>query len=325
MLENQIAFTASDNAWSAIASLGRTEDVMFSPDNRRLAFASFNAGTCVFIDVEMDSSTRRKTIALSGVVAIASPGLRHPHGLAFLDSETLIVADRKGTVPVIKIPPRGSEERNVTVPVQPVDEAAAFRKIRSPGAVAVIARGRDRYDILVCNSYANRVTRHALDGRARLRVARNRVLLESGLRVPDAMAVSPCERWIAVSNHDTSSVLIFRNTWLLNRRSPPVGTLRGVSYPHGVRFAADGRFIVVADAGEPFVRVYSSADGDWRGSRDPATSMRVMSDEAYLRGRANPQEGGPKGIDIDRDMKVLVTTCEEVPLAFFDLEPVLIH
>ena len=35
--------------------------------------------------------------------------------------------------------------------------------------------------------------------------------------------------------------------------------------------------------------------------------------------RLNPQEGGPKGIDIDKDMTVLAATCEFQTLAFFDL------
>ena len=48
-----------------------------------------------------------------------------------------------------------------------------------------------------------------------------------------------------------------------------------------------------------------------------------MSDETYLRGRKNPEEGGPKGLDIDAGMRVLATTCEEQALAFFDLRAVL--
>jgi len=38
-LQNQLPFTASDQVRGAIASMGRTEDVTFSPDNRRLAIA----------------------------------------------------------------------------------------------------------------------------------------------------------------------------------------------------------------------------------------------------------------------------------------------
>jgi mannosyltransferase OCH1-like enzyme len=42
-----------------------------------------------------------------------------------------------------------------------------------------------------------------------------------------------------------------------------------------------------------------------------------------LRGRHNVEEGGPKGIDIDDTMNVMVSTCEVQPLTFFDLEAIL--
>jgi hypothetical protein len=48
----------------------------------------------------------------------------------------------------------------------------------------------------------------------------------------------------------------------------------------------------------------------------------VMAPEVFARGRLNPQEGGPKGIDISKETRVLVSTCEGQTLAFFDLEAV---
>lgn len=43
-----------------------------------------------------------------------------------------------------------------------------------------------------------------------------------------------------------------------------------------------------------------------------------MDDETFQKGRYNPQEGGPKGLDLHRQSGVLVTTCEHQTLAFFD-------
>ena len=40
-------------------------------------------------------------------------------------------------------------------------------------------------------------------------------------------------------------------------------------------------------------------------------------------GRRNPEEGGPKGLDIDAGSKVLVVTSECQPLAFFDMPALL--
>ena len=132
--------------------------------------------------------------------------------------------------------------------------------------------------------------------------------------------MSSDKKWIAVSNHGTHSVLIYENSHSLNERSKPVGILEGgAAYPHGVRFSFDNRVIHVADAGGPYVHMYEKSDSDWRGIYKPFRSLRVLNDEDFLRGRDNPEEGGPKGIDVSHPLNVLVSTCETQPLAFFDL------
>jgi hypothetical protein len=90
-----------------------------------------------------------------------------------------------------------------------------------------------------------------------------------------------------------------------------------------VRFTADGQFILVADAGSPHVRIYQSDHLGWRGVRDPILSVKVLDDDDFLRGRNNIEEGGPKGLDINNDAGIFVTTCETQPLAFFDLSSIL--
>jgi len=149
------------------------------------------------------------------------------------------------------------------------------------------------------------------------------MLLAKGLAVPDGIAVGPDNRWIAVSSHGGHHVLLYRNGPGLNPQSEADGVLRGVACPHGVRFTQDGKFVLVADAGAPFLHVYATDGDSWQGERDPVATCRVMDDATFLRGRYNPAEGGPKGIDIDRAMRVVVTTCEHQPLAFFDLAAIL--
>ena len=214
--------------------------------------------------------------------------------MAFLDSGTLVVANRKGTVQVFKLPPPGSSG-SFALSTERMEGETAFQKVASPGSVAVMPLGRDRYDVLVCNNFADQVTRHRLVGGTRPHVRKNWVLLEEGLNLPDGIASSPSARWIAVSNHNTGSVLMYRNRRSLDRGSKPAGYLLGAGYPHGVRFTADSQFVFVADAGSPVVHVYLGIGDDWHGTRDPVTSLRVLSHEAYLRGRTNRQEGGPKG------------------------------
>src|SRR5262249_17409923 len=148
----------------------------------------------------------------------------------------------------------------------------------------------------------------------------NEVLFKKWLIVPDSVSVSKDKQWIAVSNHNPHTVLIYANNRPLNESSDPDGILRGTYYPHGLRFTSDGRFILVADAELPYVNVYEAHDGDWRGVRNPLVSFRVLNNEDYL---SDPDdfagERGPKGIDIDHTANIFVTTCKTKPLAFFDL------
>jgi len=320
-LLNPLPYAASDDARSALASIGRTEDVAFSPDERRLAIAGFESATCLLIDIEMDFSGGQKRIALGRTIAFTSPNLVNPHGLAFVDPDTLIVADRMSQkVSVFSLPAAGDggEVHQVCLDGDPV-----ISELTEPGSVAVVSRGSDRYDVLVCSNDANTVSRHFLLGGAHPRVERSDVLLKATLSIPDGVAVSPSGRWIAVSSHWTHSVQMFRYSEELNAATRPAGILYGAGFPHGVRFSSDGLFVIVADAGDPVVRAYRADDDDWCGLRQPVATSQIMTEEVFRRGRINPQEGGPKGIDVDRGMNVLVVTCDEQPLAFFDLSSVL--
>ncbi len=258
---------------------------------------------------------------MTDCVEVASPSLRYPHGLTFMDEETLVVANRGGGVSVLKVPPSGTVNRAVVVPALEVMRGNKW--LHSPGSVSVSPIDPDRFALLVCNNYAHYVSRHVLEAGDDLVVASNEILLIRGLNVPDGVAVSRDNRWIAVSSHGTHSVLLFENTPQLDCRSEPACILGNVACPHGVRFTEDDNFVLVADAGAPYVHVYARDGDSWQGTRDPVSSYRVMDDETFLRGRYNPEEGGPKGIDVDREMSVLVTTCEHQSLAFFDLAEVL--
>ena len=92
--------------------------------------------------------------------------------------------------------------------------------------------------------------------------------------------------------------------------------------PHGVRFTFDQEFILVADAAARYVNVYRKDGESWSGTRDPVRLFEAMPPEVFARGRLNPQEGGPKGIDISKDTNVLVATTEFQSLAFFDVDEV---
>src|SRR5712671_5622475 len=90
----ELQYAAPESVIDAIGSLGRTEDVRFSPSNRRLAVASYYRNRIVVFDLGIASSSGATQVALTGGVELSSPALRLPHGLDFIDDNTLIVTSR---------------------------------------------------------------------------------------------------------------------------------------------------------------------------------------------------------------------------------------
>jgi DNA-binding beta-propeller fold protein YncE len=297
--------------------------VRFSPDNRRLAVAAFNNHRIALFDIEITGSAAAKQVALTGAIELSSPSFHYPHGVDFVDDETLVVASRFADVAILKLPPPGSPGRTQELRAAERFGAGEASLLKSPGSVSVIRRGASQTELLICNNAGHSVTRHVLDRGGTCTIRRGEILLQKWLNLPDGVAASHDGSWIAVSNHNTHNVLLYDNTRPLHAGSLPDGALRCVHYPHGLRFAADGRHILVADAGAPFIHVYAQEGQGWGGVRNPAASIRIMDDARFVRGRSNPQEGGPKGIDIDRGGSVLVATSEHQPLAFFDLPALL--
>ncbi|HEX6118967.1 MAG TPA: hypothetical protein VFZ03_05895, partial [Dongiaceae bacterium] len=318
----EIGYTAPDGVQQVIGSLGRTEDVKFSPSNRRLAVAAFNNSRIAVFDTEIVVAAGGAVeVALTGAAEISSPCLNYPHGLDFLDDQTLAVASRKGDVAIFKLP---SGTGAFDLPPAEILRAGKASLLDAPGSLAVARRHDEGFhELLVCNNAGHSVTRHRVDCGADRRIADGEILLRRWLNLPDGICISPDAQWIAVSNHNTHDVLIYRSTPSLDEHADPDGVLRCVHFPHGLRFTADGRHIIVADAGAPYVHIYASEGGDWAGARTPVRSVRIMDEAVFMRGRHNPQEGGPKGVDIDRGMNVLVATSEYQPLAFLDLPAML--
>jgi DNA-binding beta-propeller fold protein YncE len=315
----------------ALAGLGRTEDLQFSPDNRRLAIAGFGRHRVFLVDLDLDHDLGVRggpvsvtvSVAVTGLVELGSPSLCEPHGLCFLDDRTLVVANRGGEAPIFSLPPPVCGLRQLEVEPVATICAGVADGVATPGSVEAWPLAPGLYEVVICNNYANNVSRHLVDDRDRCRVLGSEVLLAAGLDVPDGVSVSSDRRWLAVSNHNTHSVLVFRCSPDLAPSAQAHGKLRGVTYPHGLRFTKDGRHLVVADAGAPYVHVFAAPGGDWRGDHDPISTLEVMDAETFQRGRYNPQEGGPKGLDIDRTSRVVAVTSEHQPLALFDAREVL--
>ncbi|CAM3951332.1 hypothetical protein [Smaragdicoccus niigatensis] len=306
-------FSASPQVRALIDSLGRTEDVRFSPSNSRLAVAAHNVRAIAVFEIELG-----EVIELRDGVLITCDSLKMPHGVDFLDEDRLIVADRQNDLIIVPIP--SGEWAGTTQHVEPLGSIDTLNgEVGVPSSVTVLRKGGVPLDVLVCDNSRNSVIRCDLDP---VSPTAPEIFLKKWFDIPDGVAVSPNSDWIAVSNHEHHDVLLFRNDVQLRKDSEPTGIAGSVNYPHGLRFTADNRFLLVADAGAPYVHVYRTGS-TWVGMRQPASSVRVLSDDLFHAGRANPMEGGPKGMDISNDGTVMVTTCEMQPLAFDDLRAIL--
>lgn len=306
---------------SALAELGRTEDVHLSPDNRRLAIAGHLSNRVLVLGIDIDwVGEDAPQVRLHSPQPLESREFSYPHGLFWSSDDTLLVANRQGGVPVFRIPPFA--EDTTPCELQPLLrlETAHPALVETPGSVSVRALRCGCLDVLVCNNFTHQVTQHLVDpDSAPPSAVAGSTLLFHGLDIPDGVVHSPDGRWIAVSNHNEHCVRLYDTSRPLGPDTEPAARLLGVDYPHGLRFAAASRRLLVADAGAPFVHVYTCPDGRWRGGRWDHRRLRVLDEHTFLQGRSNPQEGGPKGLDLDLSGRLMVITNELVPMAFFDL------
>ncbi|EJM20272.1 hypothetical protein PMI21_01184 [Pseudomonas sp. GM18] len=317
----QLGFIAPQEVLDIIAGIGRTEDIRFSPDRSRLAVAVITRKLIVVFDIEVRMTPAGKQVHLSTAIELSSSQLKYPHGLDFIDNETLVVANRDGDLTLFRLPSRDGSTKGELTLLKSL--SANDRELLGPGSVAVSRIDAQHHEFLVCRNFGNRVSRHVIATETDYAVTEEGVLLGKWMVIPDGISIDRSRRWLAVSSHDIQSALLYPHTPALHAEADPTAVLRGASYPHGIRFSDDSCYILLADAGAPYVHVYFQPDGHWQGVYDPCLSLRVMDDGLFQLGRHNPQEGGPKGLDIDCTAGILVTTCMTQPLAFFDLDPIL--
>ncbi|MGL4316015.1 MAG: hypothetical protein ACRCTL_05320 [Pseudomonas sp.] len=317
----QLGFSATPAVLDLLAIIQRTEDLRFSPDYRRLALTSISRDQIFVFDIEILHTSAGKQIHLSAGAFLVSSHLQYPHGLDFLDNETLAVANRDGDLCLFHLPAdiRNGDEL-------PLIQRFSTEKwaMQGPGSVVVSRLSPSQYELLVCRTIGHQVSRHLIDAEQGYAITEEHMLVDKWLEMPDGISISRNRRWLAVSSHSTQSGLLYANDSSLNTEADPVAVLRGATYPHGLRISDDDRYVLMTDAGAPYVHVYAQTDGHWQGIYDPCISLQVMDDEVFRRGSdGNPQEGGPKGLDIQAAHGILVTTCAAQPLAFFDLDALL--
>ena len=240
--------------------------------------------------------------------------------MAFLDDETILVANRDA-VPALRLPSAQSvlEDRVEPTAIHPLP-GCEFEHLSAPSALVVTRAANRTSEVLVCNNASDTVTRHALDHDPPS-VTNSDVLLHRWLRLPDGIAVSPDNQWIAVSNHDAHTVMLYERVSSLHTNTDPDGILLGASFPHGVHFSSDGHRLFVSDGGKPYLHVFQVDGTSWRGVQYPVASLRIMDDEVFGLG-SDRESGGPKGIDVDSHERVLAMTFENQPLTFLDFSAI---
>jgi hypothetical protein len=318
----QINYRASQPATDVIAAIGRTEDLKSSPSNKLLAIAGYAKNKIAVFNIDIDVADGTK-ITLTNAFELYSEQLKEPHGLDFLDEETIIVTNRSGDAIFLKLPTDEKPSNSFCLTPLEVIRSDDVGLLHGPGSASISRIDLKLHKALICSNYGNYVTRHLVDLSAGCSVKSNEVLLQKWLATPDGICISRDGHWIAVSNQKMRGVFLYECTSFLNALSEPDGILRYVFSPHGVRFTSDGEFIVVADGGAPYVHIYAKSRSSWHGVHTPITSLKVINDEDFVRLRSNPHEGGPKGIDVDNVMSVLAVTSESQPLVFFDLKALL--
>lgn len=305
----------------AIASMGRTEDVAWSPDGRRLALAAITLDRLLVVGVDCRTVEGGKTLFLTDAVEIASDSLQRPHGVSWIGNDRLAVANREGMVSIFDVPAPDGLTSVHHLQAMAVISKRETELVSTPGSLCARDLGAGLVELWVCNGFSNYVTHHLLDARAGLAHLDAQVFMQQGLDLPDGVAVDARGDWVAISNHDQHAVALYRNDeWLAAGRAP-AAQLEGVTYPHGLCFLAGGRILLVADAGAPHFAVFLRPAQGWVGGASPDDVVRVLEDGAFQQGHYNPREGGPKGIDVHEPWGVVVTTCAAQPLAFFDADP----
>jgi WD40 repeat protein len=320
MSDALIRYTAPPEVENAIASMGRTEDMTFSPDYKWLVISAYKKNKLYFFSTNITQNNNMRSIDIRKFSIIHSKDIIEPHGIAFLDNEHILIANRGGIINIFKVPPELGN--NAEVALHPVARIKSdFRcRVKSPGSIAAVKTDFGNYRVLAANNYIHTISSHKVDLLDGVKARNEGVLIRKGLVIPDGICVSRDRKWIAVSNHSTGTALIYKFNLDLNRRTPPYGVLEGIVCPHGIRFSKDGNFLFVVDSGSAYFHIYKSTNGDWSSSRKPYKTVRILTDDKFIDGRYNAQEGGVKGLDINFRDDILVVTSEHLPLAFYDLD-----
>lgn len=309
----------------------RTEDIRFSPSGRILA-AVATSGCVVFCQVEISGHAVR----IRRSAEFTSPSLNSPHGVDFVSEDIIAVANRMDGVSFFRIPdPESWDDTDALTALDKMQskwfgETGATRDLRNrtvstgPGSIRV-----HDGELLVCCNKANTVTAHPFQLRnGAVETGEERLIVGTGIEIPDGVAVTRDGRWMAVSDHDHQRVLVYRRqdgAQTCELRDP------ALNHPHGLCFDPTGRRLYVADAGGRDLHVFSS-ERHWNADASRSVfKIAAVEADTFHKTREETEEqfraleGGIKGVDIDPSGRVLVTTCRRQTVRFFQIRHTLLE
>ena len=303
----------------------RSEDVRFSPSGRLLAVAVQNA--IHLVEIAPDETPVR----VIRQTELRSPGLAFPHGVEFLAEDVIVVANREAWVTFFRLPAAETWQDQMTI--------EAIHEMGCPwfgpkGGTRVIETGRTvrcgpgsvrRHGehLFICANHTNTLTRHGYTLRdGEIATGEATLLARGGLHILDGLAISTDGQWIALADAGNNRVVVCHAG---TGAEAAVLTDPRLHSPHGLCFDPTGRKLYVSDAGEQLVHVFERPDGRWDAAMDrSAFCLPGIGDEPFWKTKLSvPEElrglvGGLKGLDMHPGGRLLVGSCLNQPLAFFE-------
>src|SRR5262249_44945619 len=134
-------------------------------------------------------------IILTAAAAIYSTHFKEPHGLDFIDEETIIVANRAGDLLTLKLPSGKIRKDCYELDPTEVIHSGGNGLLHGPGSVSISRINNKLCEALICNNYSNSITTHLLKSDTGWSINSSEILLQKWLNIPDGVCISRDRQW----------------------------------------------------------------------------------------------------------------------------------
>ena len=153
----EVKYNTSAKIKNILESIGRTEDIKFSPDNKRFAILEYLENKIHLLGIDIDRNVSPPEISITTYSLIKSSNLKNPHGICFLGNDHIIVCNRFGDVSIFKIPYHVDETNEFDIKAERIISGKGYitAKVKTPGSVDCYQISDKSYRIFICNNYWN--------------------------------------------------------------------------------------------------------------------------------------------------------------------------